>query len=58
MSRKPKSPMSVKAGLKCVELGRQQGIVEALEVVLKYFQNDWTGVEAIRELKKLQEPRP
>ena len=36
-------------------LGYQQGINDAIAVFWKFFANDYTGVDAIKELKKLKE---
>ena len=35
----------------------QQGLDDALKIILKFFSNDWSGGEAIAELKKLKEGR-
>lgn len=54
MKRSKKLSMTVAQGQYVYEAGRQLGIDQALTLVLKYFSNDYTGVEAIRELRKLK----
>lgn len=54
-SRRKADLMTVAEGQRVHETGRQLGADQAIAVFWKYFSNDYTGVAAIRELRKLKE---
>lgn len=37
------------------KLGYEQGVDDAIKVVMKFFANDWTAVDAFKALSKLKE---
>ncbi len=53
--RRKTDPMTVEAGQRVFEAGRQRGLELAELVLIKHFGNDYGGVAALAELRKLKE---
>ncbi len=54
-ARRKTYPMTVEAGQRVYESGRQRGLEQALEVVRRRHGNDYSAVDTIAELFKLKE---